>query len=296
VAGVASADVLRQLLARQNGAVTVAQARDLGLSRQQLRTLVTHGWTRPVRGVLVEPSPADPFRAGLRAAMLGSPSGAPCRVSAARLHGLSGLARWTAPESPQLLLPAGTERAQRRGMRTYAGLRSTDVTVRGGFRLTTLDRTLADLAANMRLDDFICLLDSALHLGWRPTARAGSAVFKLALAKSDGRSESALETRLRLLLAGAGLAPEELQHRLCDDRDRCFARLDFAWPSRKLAVEADGREHHDKPEALYRDRQRQNDITLAGWLVLRFTWYDVVHQPEWVISQVRSALARALNA
>jgi very-short-patch-repair endonuclease len=58
-----------------------------------------------------------------------------------------------------------------------------------------------------------------------------------------------------------------------------------------LAVEADGRDTHDRPEALYADRVRQNLIMLAGWRVLRFTWYDVMQRPDWVIAQVRQALS-----
>jgi very-short-patch-repair endonuclease len=82
-----------------------------------------------------------------------------------------------------------------------------------------------------------------------------------------------------------------LQLQLFDRDGSCFARLDMAWPSRRLAVEADGRERHDKPEALYRDRRRQNDVELAGWTVLRFTWNDVMRHPNWVVAQVRRALA-----
>ena len=65
-----------------------------------------------------------------------------------------------------------------------------------------------------------------------------------------------------------------------------------AWPSRRLAVEADGRETHDKPEALYQDRVRQNNLVLAGWTVLRFTWDDVHRRPHWVLAQIGAALQK----
>lgn len=47
------------------------------------------------------------------------------------------------------------------------------------------------------------------------------------------------EALIRLLLVGEGLAPETLQLELFDTRGRVYARLDLAWPSVKLAVEAD---------------------------------------------------------
>lgn len=288
------AALLRSIAAGQSGAVTVQQARLAGLSRQQVRSLLGNGWSSPARGILVQPNPPDPFLAGLRAALLACPEGVGCGITAARLHQLSGLPRWTPSEVPQLLLPPGLARSQRRGMRTRTGLREQDRVLVHGFCVTTIARTVADLALVLRLDDLICLLDSALRGGWvvadLPLGRRRVARLRAALCLADGRAESALETVLRLLLVRAGLSPETLQLRLFDRYGRCYARLDMAWPSRMLAVEADGREHHDKPEALYRDRRRQNDLELAGWTVLRFTWNDVIRNADWVVTQVRHAL------
>jgi hypothetical protein len=288
-------EVLRAIAARQNGALTAQQARLAGVSRQQLRTLLAHGWSSPVRGVLVEPRPSDPFLAGLRAALLGCPEAAACWLTAARVHKLAGLPRWTPRELPHLLLPGDIARPQRRGVHLHSGLREQDRVLLACCFVTTLARTVADLSLRLRGDDLVCLLDSALRAGWTITdhslSRRQRARLQAALILADGRAESPLETVLRLLLVRAGLAPETLQLQLFDRNGWCFARLDMAWPSRRLAVEADGREHHDKPEALYRDRRRQNDIELAGWTVLRFTWNDVVHHPNWVVAQVRRALA-----
>ena len=144
------------------------------------------------------------------------------------------------------------------------------------------------------MDDLICLLDSALANGWaigdHPLGQRQRIRVSLALALADGRSESTLESHLRLLLVRAGIGPEVLQLKLYRD-GLCYARLDMAWPSRMLAVEADGRETHEKPAALLEDRRRQNRIMLAKWTVLRFTWSDVMYDPDWVVAQVREALS-----
>ena len=66
----------------------------------------------------------------------------------------------------------------------------------------------------------------------------------------------------------------------------------MAWPRVRLAIELDGREYHDEPDALYRDRSKANAATLDGWRVLRFTWFDVMKRPDWVVATVRAALAR----
>ncbi len=109
----------------------------------------------------------------------------------------------------------------------------------------------------------------------------------------DRRSESPLETRLRLLLVDAGIPPEQLQWPVRNEVTGVpVARLDLAWPSRLLDVEADGAATHNGATALYRNRHRQNELVGRGWTVLRFTWPDVVHRPEYVIESVRRQLDR----
>ena len=243
----------------------------------------------------MQPTPDDPFRTSVRAALLVSPDAAAYAVTAARILGLWGLPIWKPTEKPQLIVPVAKTPGQRRGARTHYGIRPEETEQRAGFLVATLGHTVGYLASVMRLDDLICLVDSALRLDWDPDApvrmRKGVAQLRRAVALADRRSESAFETRLRLLLVRADLAPEELQWKLLDEKGVLYARLDFAWPSRMLAVEADGRETHDKPEALYGDRPRQNLVTLDGWKVLRFIWSDLVHRPDWVVSQVRRALS-----
>lgn len=141
-----------------------------------------------------------------------------------------------------------------------------------GLARTRVVRTLSDLRGLSRAA-LVSLLDSALQQGRCPLADLQAVpALATALALADGRAESPLETRLRLVLVAAGLPPEELQYVLSSPNGRFLGRLDMAWPSRRLAVEADGRQTHDELSALYRDRERQNDIVLAGWTVLRFTW------------------------
>ncbi len=142
------------------------------------------------------------------------------------------------------------------------------------------------------MEDLVCLLDSALRIGWVPDLGSPRSQRKLraALAQTDHRSESPFETRLRVRLVRADLAPETLQFELLAADGRVYARLDMAWPSVKLAVEADGRETHDAPAALYHDRVRANDLELAGWTILRFTWADLYKGSDWIESQVRRAL------
>jgi very-short-patch-repair endonuclease len=73
---------------------------------------------------------------------------------------------------------------------------------------------------------------------------------------------------------------------------RFIARIDAAYPERRIAVEVDGFEAHSSPEAFQRDRTRQNRLVALGWTVLRFTWADVVQRPAIVAQTIREAINR----
>jgi hypothetical protein len=183
------------LLDRQDGVITIAPALAAGLTRAQIRTLLdSRGWTRPTQGILAAPDPIDPFRTSVRSALLACPSSVAAGMTAARLHGLWLLRRWTSAEVPELLMAAGITHRRRSGMRRRSGLHAEELTTTGGFAVTTLARTVHDLAVRLPLDGLVCILDSALRLGWVPTPdrRAGS-MLPAAGQLADARSESALE-------------------------------------------------------------------------------------------------------
>ncbi|MDQ3153549.1 MAG: endonuclease domain-containing protein [Actinomycetota bacterium] len=59
-----------------------------------------------------------------------------------------------------------------------------------------------------------------------------------------------------------------------------------------LAIEVDGWAWHSGADRFQRDRTRQNQLHLAGWTVLRFTWHDVAHRPDHCVDVILAALAR----
>ncbi len=68
-------------------------------------------------------------------------------------------------------------------------------------------------------------------------------------------------------------------------------RLDRAWPEVKLAVELDGARHHTSPEDRRRDLSRDTALAALGWVVLRFTYADVLRDPDLVRRRVLGAYA-----
>jgi hypothetical protein len=77
-----------------------------------------------------------------------------------------------------------------------------------------------------------------------------------------------------------------------DDR---WVRLDRAWPEVKLAVELDGARFHTSPADRRRDLARDAALAAAGWVVLRFTYADVLRDPDGVRARVL-AVYRARTA
>jgi hypothetical protein len=123
--------------------------------------------------------------------------------------------------------------------------------------------------------------------------RRGVQAARMLLAMADPLSGSVAETQARLLFHHAGLPAPVSQLPIVVD-GRLVARADFGWDFALLVVEIDGLESHRGQAAFQKDLTRQNRVSLGGWMVLRFTVWDIRHRPQFVVSQIRQALARPL--
>lgn len=172
-----------------------------------------------------------------------------------------------------------------------------DVDLRQGVPLTALPRTLADLACDLDRLPAVWALDDALRRAlcsrsavatvihnWR--GGSGCVLAEERLAEADGISESILETAGRLALRDAKLPLPVPQYKVYSPDGRFVARLDGAYPEKRLGIEYDGQGTHGRPEALLHDRQRQNELVALGWSILRFTWWDVVQDPSRFVARV----------
>ena len=104
--------------------------------------------------------------------------------------------------------------------------------------------------------------------------RRGAVIRRPWLGLADGRAESPLETRGRLRCHDAGMLPDELQAVIRRPDGSTAARVDMLWHEPRLVAEADGAAFHDQPDALFKDRHRQNELAALGFTVVRFTWQD----------------------
>jgi len=73
------------------------------------------------------------------------------------------------------------------------------------------------------------------------------------------------------------------------DQNGFVARVDFAWPDKKVAVEYDGL-WHAEPGQFARDRRRLNRLRAAGWRVVFVTAADL-RDPAGLLAAIADALA-----
>jgi very-short-patch-repair endonuclease len=114
----------------------------------------------------------------------------------------------------------------------------------------------------------------------------GVARLRRVVEMAEPKAESAMETRLRMLLILARLPRPEVQVSIHDDHGRFLGRPDLLYRSKRLAIEYDGGNHRDR---LVDDNRRQNRLVGAGYRLLRFTAADVYGTPDSVAMQVREA-------
>lgn len=297
---------------RQDGVIAAWQCRNLGMHPSDVKALCRSGrWQRLYRGVYLvdadlarQPGP----RAAPRAALLSTgPHAVAVLDTAAAIHGIGGLPK---PDGQvHVSLPGQHARPRRiidRQLTLHQlALRPEDTVVVDGLRVTTPLRTVADLILRLGRYAAVSVMDSALNRGLVTEAafatlphliagRRGAARARRWLSEADGRAASPLETRVRLRCVDGGVAPDTLQHRVYDGHGELLGIGDLAWLAARVLGEADGVEVHDRPEAVFRDRWRQNDLASAGWTIIRFTWQDTL-QPGYVVHVVRNALARATS-
>lgn len=108
----------------------------------------------------------------------------------------------------------------------------------------------------------------------------------------DQITESQLEDRFLRLVQSYELPRPETQYVVRDPSGDFVARADFAYPEARLLVELDGAAYHTDPVSFQRDRSRQNRLVALGFVVLRFTYWDLMAAPDYVVDAVDSFLSR----
>jgi very-short-patch-repair endonuclease len=268
---------LARISSRSHGVVTRVQLLGAGVTARQIEERLSNGTLiRVHRGVYRVGHRAPSIDATYLAAVLAAGEGALLGVRAAA-H-LFALTKGEAPPAEVIT------RTQRRieGVRTHRSriLSAHDATTFRGIPVTTVPRTLVDLAAELSPD----ALARACHeagvrygttpkaveavLARRPTS-PGAKKLRRVIHGDVHVTLSKLEARFLELLRNAGL-PLPVTNRPAGSR-----RVDCRWPEHRLTVELDGFRFHNSRHSWEQDRHREREARARGDEFRRYSYGDV---------------------
>lgn len=279
---------------RRHGVVTRAELLAAGVTPKQIRARVGRGTLlREYRGVYRVGHRARSTKATYLAAVLAVGNGAVlCGRAAASLWGLMK----GEPPSPEVI---GVTERQIEGLSTRRARRldPRDTAVVDGIPVTTVARTLVDLAAELSAE----ALARACHeagvryrttprdvltvLARRPRSR-GAANLRRIVEGDIPVTLSTLEARFLKLLESDGL-PLPATNRMAGGR-----RVDCRWPRHRLTVELDGYRFHNSRHSWEQDRRREREARARGDDFRRYTYGDVLENQESMLAELRSVLRK----
>ena len=180
-----------------------------------------------------------------------------------------------------------------------------DVSVREAVPLTTPSRTVLDLGAVVPRDIVELALEDALRRGlttlprlrWRmddlcTRGRPGCRALAELLAGrnlSMRPTESPLETKIWRFIRTEKLPLPVRQYVVMDGKNH-IARLDIAYPDRKVAIEGHSYRFHSGRAAWEKDIARHKRLVVLGWRIVYVTSGDLTSRPKELADEIRAAL------
>jgi Transcriptional regulator, AbiEi antitoxin len=284
-------EVLARIARRQHGVVTRKQLLAAGVSSDEIKWRLREGGLIRVHpGVYRVGHRAPSVEARYMAAVLACGDGAVLSGKAAG-H-LWGLLKGAAPP-PEVTAP---KKRRIKGIRTrHARRQETEATTWKGIAITTVPRTLVDLASMLELEDLALACHEA-GVKHRTTPRQVEAVLaKRPNAPGAGKLKrvmdgdvhvtlSALERRFLRRLTEANL-PLPIPNKPAGTK-----RVDCRWPDHRLTVELDSYRYHSSRHAWERDRRREREARARGDEFRRYTRDDVFEAPAEMLRELSSLL------
>jgi predicted transcriptional regulator of viral defense system len=290
---------LAELALGQWGVVSLAQLRALGLSQDAVQRRARAGRLRRMhRGVYAIGGATLPREGRWLAAVMASGEGAVLSHVSAAVHW--NLLRYDAPR-PEITAPVSRHRVP--GIRLHRSrcLDAQDTTHHEGIPVTTVHRTLLDIAAEapehhleralaqaerLQLYDHTAIQDAIA----RANGHRGTGRLIKAIAADPQWTRSELERRMRKL-ARQHTLPTPMSNHTLDAPDHPGLEADFYFPTHRLVVETDGWDTHKTRHAFEDDRAKDAALTAAGYTVLRFTWRQLRDDPHTVADRLKAVLS-----
>ncbi len=276
---------------------TVAEALGRGLGRDVLRGARLRA---PYRGVRVPAALPDTLDLRCRAASLVLPPDAVfSRRTAARLRSIPVPGDW---RHEPLDVTTAVPGLRHRGIALHRPLPGGAAPACvAGLPVSPAEHTWAALATLLDVDDLVIAGDALLRHGWADAAalravvgasvgRRGVRRLTASLPLLDPRSDSPMETRLRLLLMRSGL-PRPCANRDVVEKGEWIARPDLSYPEYRIAIEYEGDHHRTDRRQWRHDKSRRRLLEDRGWWVIEVIADDVFRTPADTVARVRAALA-----
>ncbi|MEQ1873369.1 MAG: DUF559 domain-containing protein [Ilumatobacteraceae bacterium] len=294
--------LLLELAAANDFLVGREQVRAAGLtSRQWVHRVGSGEWRVVLPGIWRHSATPETWELRVRAgARWLSSRGAVAGRAAARWWGLDG---FECDDSVEFVVPRG--RRSKGGPATHTSedwLRA-DFLFHRGVQVTTVTRTLLDLAAfGANARELEQAIDSAIRNRWTsiPTlsrrmaaarrGQRGIAVLRELLLDSGG--ESVLERRFLRLLREARIRRPQTQVAFRRNTSQAI-RVDFLFAAEGIVVEVSGRVGHTSDADRLKDARRRNELMQQGLVVLEFTTAHVIGDPTYVLATIRTSLRAA---
>jgi Protein of unknown function (DUF559) len=224
--------------------------------------------------------------------------------SAARVYGLGLVGLGPEPKAEITRSPGERAgHANRSGALVHvAALPAGHVVGYRGVPVTSVPRTVIDLARTLPFAQGVAVADSALYAGLTSKSELAAVIAECprwpglqrareVTAFSDARSESVLESLSRAAFHQAGLPPPDLQVRVGDDVE-VIGRVDFLWRRYNTIGEADGALKYQIPARARTQLERDARLRAAGYEVVHFTWPDITRAPAQVVDAIQVAFNR----
>jgi hypothetical protein len=168
--------------------------------------------------------------------------------------------------------------------------------------VTSVGRTVVDLARTLSFAEGVAVADSALRTGQTSREELDTVLARCArwpgcqrarqvAAFADPRAESVLESISRAAFHELGLPPPELQVWVGGE-EVIVGRVDFLWRKYRTIAEADGAIKYTRPDRALAQLDRDARLRAAGYEVVHFTWPQITRVPQQVAAELRAAFRR----
>jgi predicted transcriptional regulator of viral defense system len=279
---------------RQHGVIDYPQLKALGLSRQSIDHRVRNGRLHRIhRGVYAVGHKRLTQRGRWMAAVLAGGDGAV-------LSHRSAAALWQLlPARRRIHVSTPKDLHNRDGIQFHSqSMQLDEVTTHDGIPVTTVARTLLDIAATDPDNLERAFNEAEYRRLWDATGvrelidrypgRAGTPA--LAALTPMGHTREELEHRFQAFVEKFDL-PRPMRNADLELEPGRWIRVDAMWPDAKLIVELDSRAAHDTTSRFDSDRERDRILSLAGWRVIRLTWKHLTSNADRVATDLRTLIA-----